>query len=88
MGLNSLHGRKSFVPISSQQDQQVQRSVTCEDHSYNNNNNNTAGRLHSSTNAYMFPSSALTHMLFMALLALSMTSSKTSHPRTKLSLFF
>src|SRR6218665_1539356 len=45
----------------------------------------TAGRLHYSTNAYLLPSSILTHLLFMALLAL--TSSKTSHPRT-LSLIF
>jgi len=46
-----------------------------------------ARRLHSSTNAYLLPSSVSTHLLFMALLAL--TSSKTSHPRTKkLSLIF
>src|SRR6218665_3507164 len=47
----------------------------------------TAGGLHSSTNAYLLPSSVSTHLLFMALLA--PTSSKTSHPRTKkLSLIF
>src|SRR6218665_2432230 len=46
----------------------------------------TAGRLHSSTNAYLLPFSVSTHLLFMALL--SLTSSKTSHPRTKkLSIF-
>src|SRR6218665_1035127 len=46
----------------------------------------TAGTLHSSANAYLLPFSALMHLLFMALLAL--TSSKTSHPRTMLSLIF
>src|SRR6218665_1613982 len=49
----------------------------------------TAKRLHSSTNAYLLPSSVSTHLLFMALLVGLLTSSKTSHPRTKkLSLIF
>src|SRR6218665_4173350 len=43
----------------------------------------TAGRLHSSTNAYLLPSSVSAHLLFMALLVLTCTSSKTSHLRTK-----
>src|SRR6218665_2053094 len=47
----------------------------------------TAGRLHYSTNAYLLSSSVLTHLLFMALLA-PLTTSKTSLPRTMLSLFF
>src|SRR6218665_857067 len=48
----------------------------------------TAGRLHFSAKAYLLLSSTLTHLLFMAIFSLSMTSSKTSHHRTMLSLIF